>query len=222
MRIFEIRKSINGEINKWHQGSPAIFIRFAGCNLWKHPCFFCDTKHALKPNSGAKMTFSDMLVVLKSENRSDVIVLTGGEPLFHMKDTLDMIDFLKRMNFHKILIETNGSIDPKEVINAYPEVNVVMDYKLKSSGNYHLMRTKNFVNLRQDDIIKFPVKDIEDLKLAIIVRRRLQYFTNCLMAVSPIFNKEGNLSYQSNDLINQIRDNNFILSVQIHKFLQCY
>ena len=39
MRIHSIFKSINGEVNKYHQGSICIFIRLAGCSLKCRYCF---------------------------------------------------------------------------------------------------------------------------------------------------------------------------------------
>ena len=40
MRINEIFYSLQGE--GFHAGTPAVFIRFSGCNL---KCSFCDTSH---------------------------------------------------------------------------------------------------------------------------------------------------------------------------------
>ena len=220
MKIVEIKKSINGEINKWHQGSPAVFIRFAGCNLRTHPCKFCDTEYSLDSTAGKDYSIYELKDVLEQYNREDVIVLTGGEPLFHVKSVMDVLNLVYRMKFRKVVIETNGTLSPKGVIDAFPEVNIVMDYKLMSSGNQHLMVTDNFLCLRSSDFIKFPVENMFDMDMAISVKNILLREISCKMAISPIF-KDG-LTWSSKELVKETRDNGFILSVQIHKILECY
>lgn len=95
-KINEIFYSIQGE--GFHAGTPAIFIRFSGCNLH---CSFCDTKH----ESGTLMS-DDAIVeeVLKYPAR--LIILTGGEPSLFITDTL--IERLHKAGKY-IAVETNGT-----------------------------------------------------------------------------------------------------------------
>lgn len=50
-KINEIFYSLQGE--GYHTGTPAVFIRFSGCNL---KCDFCDTRH----EEGEMMTDEDI------------------------------------------------------------------------------------------------------------------------------------------------------------------
>ena len=52
MKINEIFYSVQGE--GFHAGTPAVFIRFSGCNL---KCPFCDTNHF----TGNEMSVSDII-----------------------------------------------------------------------------------------------------------------------------------------------------------------
>lgn len=221
MRIYEIKQSINGEINRWHTGSPALFIRFAGCNLPK-PCNFCDTIHAVPCISGMIVSKENMRSRLNLEKRNQVVVLTGGEPLRQMDDVVELLSILHGLSFFKIVIETNGTINPKEVISYNPEVNIVMDYKLCSSGNMDSMDITNFGELRISDFVKFPVKDAADLEAAAVVRDTLvSQGVDSTMVVSPVFG-DVPLSEWLDMLLKPTRDHGFTLSVQMHKLLNFY
>lgn len=96
MKINEIFYSIQGE--GFHAGTPAIFIRFSGCNL---KCPFCDTKH----QDGEEMSISDIIEEI-SVMKSKFVVLTGGEPTLQINEEL-----IKELHAHGyyIAVETNGT-----------------------------------------------------------------------------------------------------------------
>lgn len=96
-KINEIFYSLQGE--GFHVGTPAVFIRFSGCNL---QCPFCDTRH----RDGVMMT-DDEIVDLVNLYQSSWIILTGGEPSLYIDEKF--IDFLHRATDKKIAIETNGT-----------------------------------------------------------------------------------------------------------------
>ncbi len=96
-RINEIFYSLQGEGH--HTGKACIFIRFSGCNLH---CSFCDTDH----RHGMELSKRQIYEELK-KYKTDVIVLTGGEPALQVD-----IPFLKffRKKGYFLHIETNGTI----------------------------------------------------------------------------------------------------------------
>lgn len=100
--INEVFSSIQGE-GPW-VGCPAVFIRFAKCNL---NCSFCDTDH----NSGDEMTLAQLV---SAANRCaldigvDRVVLTGGEPLLQVDRKL--LDRLPETH-----IETNGAVSDDQL-----------------------------------------------------------------------------------------------------------
>lgn len=103
-KINEIFYSIQGE--GFHAGTPAVFVRFSGCNL---QCPFCDTPH----QTGCLYTATDVIGVVERITPEDprLIVLTGGEPLLQVD--IDLLHLLLQRFLHCIVaIETNGTINP--------------------------------------------------------------------------------------------------------------
>ena len=95
-KINEIFYSLQGE--GFHTGTPAVFVRFSGCNL---KCSFCDTRH----EEGILMSDEEILQTI-SVFPSNVIILTGGEPSLWIDQTF--IDLLHRAGKYTC-IETNGT-----------------------------------------------------------------------------------------------------------------
>jgi 7-carboxy-7-deazaguanine synthase (Cx14CxxC type) len=97
-------------------GRAAVFIRFAGCNLWsgreadraKSVCKFCDTEFVGgKRFASAKALADEAAGTWRGETgRGGMVVLTGGEPLLQVDATL--IGALKERGFY-IAVETNGT-----------------------------------------------------------------------------------------------------------------
>lgn len=94
--INEIFHSIQGE--GANAGMPAVFVRFAGCNL---ACGFCDTDH----REQFVVTAPEIISEIENYNCKSV-VLTGGEPTLQVDDVL--VKGLKERGFY-VCIETNGT-----------------------------------------------------------------------------------------------------------------
>jgi 7-carboxy-7-deazaguanine synthase (Cx14CxxC type) len=102
-------------------GARAVFVRFAGCNLWSGReqdratavCRFCDTEFVGTDGAGGgKFLDGDTLAdaVLGHWGAGDearFVVLTGGEPMLQVDDAL--VDALHARGF-RIAIETNGTL----------------------------------------------------------------------------------------------------------------
>ncbi len=86
-------------------GSPAVFLRLAGCNLH---CTWCDTPHARR--GGIHCTPQQVAELLARQPACPRLVVTGGEPLLQMKELEDLFSLLPTK--HCIEVETNGSIAP--------------------------------------------------------------------------------------------------------------
>jgi 7-carboxy-7-deazaguanine synthase len=102
-------------------GRRAVFVRFAGCNLWSGReadratavCQFCDTDFVgTDGDGGGKFTDADALtstVTAMWGQRTDLryVVLTGGEPMLQIDSAL--IDALHAEGF-EIGVESNGTV----------------------------------------------------------------------------------------------------------------
>lgn len=101
IKISEIFYSIQGEGH--HTGMPAVFVRFAGCNL---RCSFCDTKRAW--HKGRQMTVAQILKRVEKYKCKNIII-TGGEPTLQKDGLLSLCSALRRRHYY-ICLETNGTI----------------------------------------------------------------------------------------------------------------
>jgi len=124
--IKEIYYTIQGEGGQ--TGRPAVFCRFAGCNLWtgreedrqKAICQFCDTDFFdTDGENGGKYIARELVSKIQSQWPSNpsgtpLVVCTGGEPLLQLNSAL--ITAIHQAGF-EIAIETNGTIRSPENID---------------------------------------------------------------------------------------------------------
>jgi 7-carboxy-7-deazaguanine synthase (Cx14CxxC type) len=117
--VKEIFLTLQGEGGQ--AGRPAVFCRFAGCNLWSGReqdragavCNFCDTDFVgLDGPGGGRFADADALAqAVEAEWRGGagdrLVVLTGGEPLLQADAAL--IAALHARGF-SIALETNGTL----------------------------------------------------------------------------------------------------------------
>ncbi len=121
-QVKEIFYTLQGEGAR--AGRPAVFLRFAGCNLWSGReedrasaiCKFCDTDFVgTNGPGGGKFTTPDALASAvaatwpKAGQGEPYVVCTGGEPLLQLDEPL--IRALHGKGF-EIAIESNGTIAP--------------------------------------------------------------------------------------------------------------
>lgn len=102
-------------------GRAAVFLRFAGCNLWSGlerdrasaVCNFCDTDFVGTDGEGggkfdsASALASHVAARWPGNSGKPLVVCTGGEPLLQIDAAL--IDALHQQGF-EIAVETNGTI----------------------------------------------------------------------------------------------------------------
>ncbi|MBO9621321.1 MAG: 7-carboxy-7-deazaguanine synthase [Sphingomonas sp.] len=102
-------------------GARAVFVRFAGCNLWSGReqdraaavCRFCDTDFVGTDGLGGGK-FADAAALVDAVEghwgegtEARFVVLTGGEPMLQVDDAL--VDALHARGF-RIAIESNGTL----------------------------------------------------------------------------------------------------------------
>jgi len=125
-QVKEIFYTLQGE--GANAGTPAVFCRFAGCNLWSGreadrataQCRFCDTDFVGTdgPGGGKFETADDLARACRAactaRKGPAFIVLTGGEPMLQVDQ--DLIDALHARGF-SIAIETNGTLPVPDSID---------------------------------------------------------------------------------------------------------
>jgi 7-carboxy-7-deazaguanine synthase (Cx14CxxC type) len=125
--VKEIFYTLQGEGT--HAGRPAVFCRFAGCNLWSGRevdranaiCQFCDTDFVgTDGERGGKFKHAEQLAETINQlwpvayPETKFVVFTGGEPLMQLD--MALINAMHAVGF-KIAIETNGTISVPEGID---------------------------------------------------------------------------------------------------------
>ena len=125
--VKEIYFTLQGE--GANTGRPAVFCRFAGCNLWTgHEenrataiCRFCDTDFVGTdgPGGGRFRTAADLARAVSAAWPGDpgderlratpLVVCTGGEPLLQLD--VEAVTALQEAGF-EVAVETNGTLEP--------------------------------------------------------------------------------------------------------------
>jgi len=117
--VKEIYYTIQGEGAQ--TGRPAVFCRFAGCNLWtglekdraKAVCKFCDTDFVdtdaapIKKFNNADDLAKFVLSLWPEDETHRLVVCTGGEPLLQLDEAL--VQSFHAHDF-EVAVETNGTI----------------------------------------------------------------------------------------------------------------
>jgi len=102
-------------------GSRAVFLRFAGCNLWSGreqdrptaECRFCDTDFVgTDGRGGGKFAGAEELAdhvegTWDGGAERRLVVITGGEPMLQLDEAL--VEALHRRGF-RVAVETNGTL----------------------------------------------------------------------------------------------------------------
>jgi len=102
-------------------GSRAVFVRFAGCNLWSGreddrasaQCRFCDTDFVgTDGEGGGKFRSAEELAahaeaIWGETDERRLVVITGGEPMLQLDEAL--VDALHARGF-RVAVETNGTL----------------------------------------------------------------------------------------------------------------
>ena len=190
--LVETFDSIQGE--GLYAGSLCFFLRLGGCDIG---CHWCDEKKSWDESKHPKTSLID-IVNLVSKSPSEIVIVTGGEPLMHNLDKLS--SELKK--YKKVHLETSGA------------------YRL--SGNWDwitLSPKKNKLPLaeiyKKTDELKCIIYNQSDFDFAIEQSKKVS--ENCLLYLQPEWDKKTQIL---DNIINFIKKHpRFKLSVQKHKYL---
>jgi organic radical activating enzyme len=179
----------------FHQGKAAYFIRLGGCDVG---CVWCDVKESWDASNFEKFSPEHLVAIVK-ETTSEIVVITGGEPLMHNLD--ELTNELKRAGL-KTHIETSG---------AYP---------LSGSWDWICLSPKKF---------KAPLSEIlpvaNELKIVIFNQSDFAWAEKYASQVSPpcklYLQPEWSKSEQITPLIiDYIKAHpKWELSLQLHKYI---
>jgi 7-carboxy-7-deazaguanine synthase len=187
IQLSEIFQSIQGE--GAHTGTPAVFVRLAGCNL---SCRFCDTDYSVRSFASV----SDV-VARATQLSADcpTVILTGGEP-FAQNECLDLIDAL-RASGRRVHVESNGTI-----ASALPD-DVWLTVSPKERLCDAMAARANEAKLIVDR--RVPLEWLE------------RFGPNTTIFLQPEGNKAPNIALALEAL--EANPNRLRLSLQIHKFI---
>lgn len=179
-QVKEMFYTLQGEGS--NAGRPAVFCRFAGCNLWtgrkedraRATCQFCDTDFVGTDGTGggkfrSAQALADAIAGFwpVADHANRFVVLTGGEPLLQVDTPL--IDALHAQGF-EIAVETNGSVV------APPGLDWIC-VSPKAGANW-VQRSGHELKV----VWPQPGLDLDELEAADFVHRYLQPMDNILRA----------------------------------------
>lgn len=230
----EIFHTIQGEGKSI--GKPSIFVRTSLCNLH---CVWCDTDytwnwegtpftHHFDQRAGyKKYDKSEWIIDLPVENvvsqitrfKCQNVVLTGGEPLMHQKELIDLMSRLRSIDpNYWFEIETNCTLAPTqafdELINQYN-----VSPKLSNSGNAQKLREKSGVyrHFAQNDkaVFKYVIDEQGDLEEVLSLIEKYQIDPNSIYLM-PQGTSPDQLTSKQQWLIEVCKRHNFNYSDRLH------
>jgi 7-carboxy-7-deazaguanine synthase len=212
----EIFYSLQGEAT--FAGTPAVFLRLQGCKVG---CAFCDTKHtwSVETNnivniteiinkkidnpSFANFNLAQILTEIRKYDKCRHIVLTGGEPA--MYEILPLIIELEQRGY-TVQIETSGT----EKLLVSDKTWVTLSPKIDMPGQ----QTLNEESVYRANEIKMPIGKILD------VVKLQNFLIKYNVFDKPIWLQPLSCNKKATQIcVDAALDNNWRLSLQIHKFL---
>ena len=190
--LMEAFYTIQGE--GFHKGTAAYFVRIGGCDVG---CHWCDVKESW--NADLHPPTETSKIVEEASKFSDVVVVTGGEPL-----TWDMTELtlkLKEKNV-QVHIETSGA------------------YKLTGTWDWICLSPKK-LRLPTEEIykkaheLKVIVYNKDDLKFA--EEQAAKVNDNCILYLQPEWSKSDKVIPLIVDYVMQ--NPKWKVSLQTHKYL---
>ena len=218
--IKEIFSTVQGEGSQ--SGSPAVFVRFAGCNLWsghddkrgagKGECAaWCDTEFV----GGDKLSKNELIGRICDEIKSvpmsnPLIVITGGEPTLQLSKSPELVGSMLARGW-RVSIETNGTIqcDVIDLLNEHENGHVTVSPKRMRGGADGM----NHIQVRSGTDLKVVLPQFNSNEMDEMVSWK---FSNRF--IQPL--DCGDLGERAIiECISEARRIGWRISVQTHKFM---
>jgi len=179
-----------------HTGKAAYFIRLGGCDVG---CVWCDVKDSWDAEKHPQYTITEIVDFVKKNSKSNIVVITGGEPA--MYDLTELTSALKNEHY-QIHIETSGA------------------YELIGHFDWVTFSPKKF---------KVPVKSIynqaDELKVVVYNKsdfhwgkeHAVKVSNKCQLYLQPEWSKHEKMQTLIFDFVKEYP--NWKISLQTHKFL---
>jgi 7-carboxy-7-deazaguanine synthase len=216
-KINELFETIQGE--GAFTGQPSIFIRLQGCPV---ACSWCDTKHTWDINVVDEVGMSSVMskkeetsqwsncsveeiinLIREKQYNAKHIVITGGEPC--MVD-LKPLCLAFEQNGYSIQVETSGTFEIKVSDKCW----VTVSPKINMRGGYKILNSA----MKRANEIKHPVatsQHVDELKALLLTHE---------INSTPIYLQPISQKTRATELaIKTCIENNWRLSVQVHKYL---
>ncbi len=191
--VMETFYSVQGE-GFW-SGTPAFFIRLAGCTV---QCVWCDVKESWKQGNFPEISVEELLTRVKKTPTRHIII-TGGEPA--EQNLAPLIEVLQKNNY-KVHLETSGAFP----IQGKP------DWITLSPKKFKLPAEENYPIANE---LKIIVYTRHDLLWAKELSRKIS--PECLLYLQPEWSKREKAEKWILDFIKE--NPQWKISLQIHKYL---
>ncbi len=180
----------------FHWGKAAYFIRLGGCDVG---CVWCDVKESWDANKHPKVSIDFLLEEIK-KTPTEIVVITGGEPLLH--DLTSLTAALKNAGL-RTHIETSGS----------SPLSGQLDWITLSPKKFKAPLTENLPHANELKIVVFNKSDFDWAEQwAALVN------ADCKLYLQPEWDKAAQITPLIVDYIKQHPQ--WQLSLQTHKYIQ--
>ena len=190
--LMEAFYTIQGE--GYHKGSSAYFIRIGGCDVG---CHWCDVKESWDKNIHPPTDISS--IVSDAKKFSDIIVVTGGEPLmWNMKPLTNLL----KLNKFKTHLETSGAF----------KLTGIWDWICLSPKKQKLPVREIY---ERADELKIIVYNKDDFRLAENQAKKVS--VGCVLYLQPVWSVRERIIPLIVDYV--MANPKWKISLQTHKYL---
>lgn len=193
LKVNEIFNSFQGE--GVYAGTPATFLRLSGCNL---NCSFCDTDFKDYDELTVSMV-KNIIVENMEKHKTDILVITGGEPLLQYDEVNQLINQLN----YKVQVETNGTI-----------IKVPLNATYMISPKKEIEKIFKFYKNYDKAYFKFIIQDNHDLQQINELIQKYDY--NKEVYLQPVYQNAQEITKL---ILKKHLPFKYKISGQLHKYL---